>query len=87
MHMESILNLDLEMYPDIVEMLDGVAPGDEVEIKACFQVKVLTDKRFTGSFEDKYGVSITEKGEKDYEDEGSEGEEGSAEEDTEEESG
>ncbi len=52
MHMESITNFDLEMYPDILEMLDGVKVGDVVRISGSFQVKELSDKRFTASFDD-----------------------------------
>lgn len=59
MHMESLVNMDLEMFPDILDMLEGVSVGDVVELKASFQVKELTEKRFTGSFEDKKGIKIT----------------------------
>ena len=59
MHMESLINMDLEMFPDILEMLEGVEVGDVVKISGSFQVKELTEKRFTGSFEDKKGIKIT----------------------------
>lgn len=59
MHMESVINIDLEMFPDILDMLEDVSVGDVVVINASFQVKELTDKRFTGSFEDKKGIKIT----------------------------
>lgn len=58
MNMESILNMNLEMYPDINDMLDGVAVGDVVKVTACFQVKELSDKKLTGAFEDKEGIKI-----------------------------
>jgi hypothetical protein len=57
--MESVVNMDLEMFPDILDMLEGVSVGDVVKISGSFQVKELTDKRFTGSFEDKKGITIT----------------------------
>ena len=50
MQMGSLINLDLEMYPDILEMLDGVSAGDKVSITATFQVKELSEKKFSGSF-------------------------------------
>ena len=56
--MESILNLDLKTFPDIAEMLEGISAGDVVTIKASFQVKELSEKRFTGSFEDAKGITI-----------------------------
>jgi len=59
MNMESILNMNLEMFPDITDMLDGVAVGDVVKVTASFQVKELSDKKFTGAFEDKEGIKIT----------------------------
>ena len=66
--MESTLNLDLEMYPDIPEMLDGVSVGDTIKVTACFQVKELTGKRITGSFDDDEDIKITKKdGEEGYE--------------------
>lgn len=68
MQMGSIINLDLEMYPDIVEMLDGVSVGDKVSITGSFQVKELSEKKFSGSFggED---ISITSEETEDDEDE------------------
>jgi hypothetical protein len=64
MHMESITNFDLEMYPDILEMLDGVQVGDVVRISGSFQVKELSDKRFTASFDDSdSNISIVNKSE------------------------
>ncbi len=65
MNMESILNLDLKTYPDIAEMLDDVSVGDVVKISASFQVKELSENRFTGSFEDKEGITITGDAEED----------------------
>lgn len=59
MHMESAINMDLEMFPDILDMLEDVSVGDVVKISGSFQVKELTEKRFTGSFEDKNGITIT----------------------------
>lgn len=50
--------MNLEMYPDINDMLDGVAVGDVVKVTACFQVKELSDKKLTGAFEDKEGIKI-----------------------------
>ena len=58
--MENILNFDLKTFPDIAEMLEGVSPGDIVKVNASFQVKELSEKRFTGTFEDKEGITITE---------------------------
>jgi len=58
MNMESILNMNLEMYPDVVDMLEGVSVGDVVKVTACFQVKELSEKKFTGAFEDKEGIKI-----------------------------
>ena len=66
MNMENILNFDLKTFPDIAEMLEGVSPGDVVKINASFQVKELSEKRFTGSFEDSKGITIT--GDSDEED-------------------
>lgn len=60
MNMENILNFDLKTFPDIAEMLEGVSPGDIVKVNASFQVKELSEKRFTGTFEDKEGITITE---------------------------
>tara|TARA_B100000989_G_C19465564_1_gene438108 strand:+ start:806 stop:1057 length:252 start_codon:yes stop_codon:yes gene_type:complete len=57
--MESLINMDLEMFPDITEMLEGVSVGDVVKVSGSFQVKELNEKRFTGSFEDKEGITIT----------------------------
>jgi len=59
MNMESILNVNLEMYPDVVDMLEGVSVGDVVKVTASFQVKELSEKKFTGAFEDKEGIKIT----------------------------
>ena len=72
MHMESILNIDLKTYPDIIEMLEGVSVGDVVKINASFQVKELSENRFTGSFEDKEGITITEDAESADEDDSDE---------------
>ena len=58
--MENILNFDLKTFPDIAEMLEGVSPGDIVKVNASFQVKELSEKRFTGTFEDKEGITIKE---------------------------
>jgi hypothetical protein len=70
MRMESLVNFDLEMYPDILDMLDGVSAGDTVRVSGSFQVKELTDKRFTASFNDEdASVSITKTGGDDSEDE------------------
>ena len=70
MRMESLVNFDLEMYPDILEMLDGVSAGDTVRVSGSFQVKELTDKRFTASFNDEdASVSIKKTGGDDSEDE------------------
>jgi hypothetical protein len=66
--MESLVNFDLEMYPDILDMLDGVSVGDTVTVSGSFQVKELTDKRFSASFNDE-DVSITRIGGDDTEDE------------------
>lgn len=51
--------MNLEMFPDITDMLDGIAVGDVVKVTASFQVKELSDKKFTGAFEDKEGIKIT----------------------------
>ena len=58
MQMGSLINLDLEMYPDILEMLDGVSVGDTVNITGSFQVKELSEKKFSGSFSGE-DISIT----------------------------
>jgi len=52
MHMESLANFDLEMYPDILTMLDGIQVGDEVRLSASFTVKEMSDKKFSASFND-----------------------------------
>ena len=64
MRMESLVNFDLEMYPDIMDMLEGVSAGDVVRVSGSFQVKELTDKRFSASFnDDDSDVSISKIGE------------------------
>jgi hypothetical protein len=50
--MESLANFDLEMYPDILTMLDGIQVGDEVRLSASFTVKEMSDKKFSASFND-----------------------------------
>jgi hypothetical protein len=89
MNMENLINFDLKTYPDIAEMLEGVSPGDVVKINASFQVKELSEKRFTGTFEDSKGITINEDSDSDEEDEDSsdEGSEDSEESETEETSG
>lgn len=63
MRMESLVNFDLEMYPDLLDMLEGVSAGDIVKVSGSFQVKELTDKRFSASFnDDDATVSITKEG-------------------------
>lgn len=70
MHMESLVNFDLEMYPDLVDMLDGVSVGDKVRISGGFVVKELSDKRLTASFDDNdSSILITKVGGEDEEDE------------------
>jgi hypothetical protein len=70
MRMESLVNFDLEMYPDILDMLEGVSAGDIVRVSGSFQVKELTDKRFSASFnDDDSDVSISKIGGDDSEDE------------------
>lgn len=83
MRMESLVNFDLEMYPDLLDMLDGVSAGDVVRVSGSFQVKELTDKRFTASFnDDDADISITKTGGDDSEDEEDESEDGTVEEET-----
>lgn len=68
--MESLVNFDLEMYPDLVDMLDGVSVGDKVRISGGFVVKELSDKRLTASFDDNdSSILITKVGGEDEEDE------------------
>ena len=68
--MESLVNFDLEMYPDLVDMLDGVSVGDKVRISGGFLVKELSDKRLSASFDDNdSSISITKIGGEDEEDE------------------
>lgn len=68
--MESLVNFDLEMYPDLVDMLDGVSVGDKVRISGGFAVKELSDKRLTASFDDNdSSILITKVGGEDEEDE------------------
>lgn len=69
--MESLANFDLEMYPDILDMLDGVSVGDKVRISGGFVVKELSDKRLTASFDDNDSSILITKvgGEEDEEDE------------------
>ena len=63
MHMESLVNFDLQMYPDLVDMLDGVSVGDKVRISGGFVVKELSDKRISASFDDNdSSISITKSG-------------------------
>lgn len=70
MRMESLVNFDLEMYPDIMDMLEGVSAGDVVRVSGSFQVKELTDKRFSASFnDDDSDVSISKIGGDDSESE------------------
>lgn len=91
MNMENLINLDLKTYPDIAEMLEGVSPGDVVKINASFQVKELSEKRFTGTFEDSKGITINEDSDSDSdeedEDSSDEGSKDSEESETEETSG
>ena len=69
MQMESLANFDLEMYPDILDMLDGVSVGDKVRISGGFVVKELSDKRLTASFDDNdSSISISKIGGDDEED-------------------
>jgi preprotein translocase subunit YajC len=68
--MESLANFDLEMYPDLVDMLDGVSVGDKVRISGGFVVKELSDKRLTASFDDNdSSVTITKVGGEEEDDE------------------
>ena len=67
MLMGSIANFDLEMYPDIVEMLEGVSVGNVVRISGSFQVKEISDKRFSASFSGD-DISITSE-EEEYDEE------------------
>lgn len=70
MRMESLVNFDLEMYPDLLDMLEGVSAGDIVNVSGSFQVKELTDKRFSASFnDDDASVSISKVGGDEPEDE------------------
>lgn len=63
MRVENLINFDLEMYPDVLDMLDGVSAGDIVRVSGAFQVKELTDKRFTASFDDTDSdIKISKKG-------------------------
>lgn len=63
MRMESLVNFDLEMYPDLLDMLEGVSAGDIVRVSGSFQVKELTDKRFSASFnDDDASVTISKEG-------------------------
>lgn len=88
MQMESLANFDLEMYPDILEMLDGVSVGDKVRISGGFVVKELSDKRLTASFDDNdSSISITKTGGDEDEEAEDEDEDDSAEEAPEESSG
>tara|TARA_Y100000004_G_scaffold165945_1_gene197247 strand:+ start:15601 stop:15852 length:252 start_codon:yes stop_codon:yes gene_type:complete len=75
MNMENIVHFDLKTFPDIADMLEGVSPGDIVKVSASFQVKELSEKRFTGAFEDKEGITITAEGEDSDEDDQTEEEE------------
>ena len=69
MRMESLVNFDLEMYPDLLDMLEGVSAGDTVRVSGSFQVKELTDTRFSASFnDDDSDVSISKVGGDDEED-------------------
>lgn len=87
MQMESLANFDLEMYPDILDMLDGVSVGDKVRISGGFVVKELSDKRLTASFDDNdSSISISKTG-GDDEDEEAEDEDDTAEEAPEESAG
>lgn len=85
--MESLANFDLEMYPDILEMLDGVSVGDTVRISGGFIVKELSDKRLTASFDDNDSSISISKTSEESEDEDEEDEDDSAEEAPEETSG
>jgi len=81
MHMESLANFDLEMYPDILTMLDGIQVGDEVRLSAAFTVKELSDKKFSASFNDNDSdITISKTGGDDEESESSSEEEGDTEE-------
>jgi preprotein translocase subunit YajC len=85
--MESLANFDLEMYPDILEMLDGVSVGDTVRISGGFIVKELSDKRLTASFDDNDSSISISKTSEESEGEDEEDEDDSAEEAPEETSG
>lgn len=85
--MESLANFDLEMYPDILEMLDGVSVGDTVRISGGFIVKELSDKRLTASFDDNDSSISISKTSEESEDEDDEDEDDSSEEAPEETSG
>ena len=87
MQMESLANFDLEMYPDILEMLDGVSVGDTVRISGGFIVKELSDKRLTASFDDNDSSISISKTSEESEDEDDEDEDDSSEEAPEETSG
>jgi preprotein translocase subunit YajC len=87
MQMESLANFDLEMYPDILEMLDGVSVGDTVRISGGFIVKELSDKRLTASFDDNDSSISISKTSEESEGEDEEDEDDSAEEAPEETSG
>lgn len=50
--MESLVNFDLGMYPDIADMLEDVKAGDKIKLYGCFVVKELSDKKMTATFDD-----------------------------------
>ena len=52
MNTESILTLDLKMYPDLVDYFENCKGGDKVNYKGEFQVKEISENRATLSFED-----------------------------------
>tara|TARA_R110002051_G_scaffold179002_2_gene248821 strand:+ start:2149 stop:2406 length:258 start_codon:yes stop_codon:yes gene_type:complete len=57
MNTESILTLDLKMYPDLVSYFEDCKVGDKIEYKGEFQLKELSESRATLSFEDIDSIS------------------------------
>lgn len=72
MNTESILTLDLKMYPDLVSYFEDCKVGDKIEYKGEFQLKELSENRATLSFEDIDSISKSKS--EDSEDEDSEDE-------------
>jgi len=60
MNTESILTLDLKMYPDLVSYFEDCNVGDKIEYKGQFQLKELSESRATLSFEDIDSISKDE---------------------------